>query len=200
MSRPKITVGGNDDRDLERLKADLAKKGWDANRLQKLGVHWDKGNGIPRAGIGSEAHGANGSPETDEGWSGVRYRIDPPNPKPAVHINCADRVHLCKAVCCKLNFILTPSEVQAGKVKWDDKHPYLIAHQPNGYCAHIEGNLRCNVYSDRPALCRRFDCSKDPRIWKDFDNYVVNREWIDRNTASEDNPVPRLSLPLMQPE
>lgn len=199
MTERRIRVESSTDSDLERLKADLAKKGWDEGRLKRLGIHWDKGNGIPGGAAPSETAGTEGSEQPgEEAWAGVRYRIDPPNPRPAAHINCEERLHLCKAVCCKLNFILSPSEVQSGKVKWDEEHPYLIAHQSNGYCAHIDCKLRCNIYSDRPSLCRRFDCSNDPRIWKDFDKMIPNREWIEANTSSEEHQIPRLQLPSME--
>jgi hypothetical protein len=30
-------------------------------------------------------------------------------------------------------------------------------------------------------VCRGYSCAKDERIWKDFDNMILNEEWIEAN-------------------
>ncbi len=99
-----------------------------------------------------------------------------------------------------MNFALTPGEVRSGKVKWDHKLPYLIAHQEDGYCAHLDHEKGCNIFEDRPALCRRFDCRTDGRVWKDFEGMVPNSEWIDGIVASSQRVVvkPKVPLPVVQ--
>jgi Fe-S-cluster containining protein len=214
-----MDLGWDDDppeqSDLQRMMADLRKKGWSSGRLNKLEERWDRtlGWGGWFANEQVRRNDQNGATDTETGegrvpaertgvdeWQGARYRIDPPNPAPEVVLNCAERVHLCKAVCCKLNFALTPGEVRSGKVQWDRKLPYLIAHKENGYCAHLDEGKGCNIFEDRPALCRRFDCRTDGRVWKDFEGMVPNTEWIDGIVASSQRVVvkPRAPLPVVQ--
>jgi Fe-S-cluster containining protein len=191
--------------DLQRMMADLRKKGWSSRRLNKVEERWDRTLGwggwtanenARRAGTGSAR---DGDPlwEPVE-WDGARYRIDPPNPAPDAEINCAERVHLCKAVCCKLNFALTPGEVRSGKVQWDRRFPYLIAHGPDGYCAHLDKQSGCTIHADRPALCRRFDCRTDGRVWVDFEGMIPNKAWIDGIVGSHQRVVVKRPLPLVE--
>lgn len=92
-------------------------------------------------------------------------------------IDCADRVHLCKAACCRLKFPLSQQDLEEGIVKWDLPRPYLIARRADGYCAHLErGGHGCTVYENRPLPCRAYDCRQDTRIWADFENRVVSPE------------------------
>ncbi|HEX2054727.1 MAG TPA: YkgJ family cysteine cluster protein [Actinomycetota bacterium] len=190
--------------DLQRMMADLRKKGWGARRLEKVEQGWDKTLGWSAWGRSQSPQEQSGSGQAEHDpwapveWEGERYRIDPPNPAPEAVINCAERVHLCKAVCCKLNFVLTPSEVRSGKVKWDPKLPYLIAHGEDGYCAHLDHSKGCTIFEDRPALCRRFDCRTDGRVWIDFEGMIPNKEWIDGIVANHDRLGPKKSLPVVQ--
>ncbi len=92
-------------------------------------------------------------------------------------IDCENRVHLCKAACCRLRFALSKQDVEEGVVKWDLSRPYLIARGTDGYCRHLErGSCRCTVYPHRPVPCRAYDCRNDKRIWADFENKVVSPE------------------------
>lgn len=198
---------GPDDSDLERLMADLRKKGWGANRLNKMERNWDKTVGWGGWTANEEERRTKelGEPgqNVDAGWApvewdGARYRLDPPHPAPEAIINCAERTHLCKAVCCKLNFSLTPKEVRDGKVAWDKDFPYLIAHGTDGYCAHLDQTKGCGIFEDRPSLCRRFDCRTDGRVWKDFENMVPNTEWIDGIVSNHQRVVVKSPLPVIQ--
>lgn len=198
--------------DMQRMMADLRKKGWGSKRLEKLEGRWDRtlgwgGWAAHEQERRNSENGGGSRPSVPEDawappaeWQGARYRIDPPNPAPEAILNCAERVHLCKAVCCKLNFTLTPGEVRSGKVKWDRRFPYLIAHGEDGYCAHLDHGKGCNIFEDRPALCRRFDCRTDGRVWKDFEGMVPNAEWIDGIVASSQRVVvkPKAPLPVVQ--
>ena len=92
-----------------------------------------------------------------------------------VTIDCAARVSLCRAACCRLNFALSRQDVREGIVRWDMERPYLIAREPNGCCSHLEaGSMACAVWKNRPAPCRAFDCRRDPRIWVDFEKRIPN--------------------------
>jgi hypothetical protein len=92
-------------------------------------------------------------------------------------IDCENRLHLCKAACCRLNFALSKQDVEEGIVKWDFSRPYLIAKDRDGYCRHLDRCAsRCTIYAHRPVPCRGYDCRKDQRIWIDFDQKLVNPE------------------------
>ncbi len=95
--------------------------------------------------------------------------------KGTVEIDCASRVHLCRASCCRLAFSLSKQDVQEGVVRWNLMQPYLNAREKDGYCCHLErGTMGCNVHDNRPIACRAFDCRQDKRIWLDFEKGVVN--------------------------
>jgi Putative zinc- or iron-chelating domain len=92
-------------------------------------------------------------------------------------IDCENRVHLCKAACCRLRFALSKQDLEEGIVKWDLSRPYLIARGEDGSCRHLaQGNCRCAIYQHRPVPCRAYDCRKDKRIWADFEHKVVSPE------------------------
>lgn len=94
-----------------------------------------------------------------------------------VNIDCEDRIHLCRATCCRLRFALSIQDVEEGKVKWDLGRPYMIRRVSDGYCHHF-GRMthHCGIYENRPITCRAYDCRSDKRIWEDFGNMVVSQE------------------------
>jgi hypothetical protein len=90
-------------------------------------------------------------------------------------IDCASRLPLCKAACCRFPFALSKQDVQEGVVKWDLGQPYMNARNTDGYCIHLDHCTgRCTVYAQRPIPCRGYDCRNDKRIWLDFENKVIN--------------------------
>jgi Fe-S-cluster containining protein len=108
-------------------------------------------------------------------------------------------MHICHAVCCKLNFALTAEEVDAGKVKWDLGFPYIVRHDADGMCSHNDrATGGCGVYADRPGVCRRYSCANDRRIWKDFERMELNSEWLDQHVSEPTRIRLRMDLPLMQ--
>lgn len=113
---------------------------------------------------------------------GLSLRVDEEGDTEFIPVNCDERLHICEAVCCKLNFALSADEVESGKVRWDLGRPYLIRQEKSCYCTHINPeNKSCGVYSDRPAVCKKYSCAKDNRIWKDFDKMELNKKWIAEN-------------------
>jgi Fe-S-cluster containining protein len=117
---------------------------------------------------------------------GIALRVDgPPEPgQETVLVNCAERIPICKAICCKLSFALTADEVEDGHVKWDLGVPYYIRREATGFCTHLRDTPRgCGVYEHRPAICRRYSCATDTRIWSDFEGMVLNEEWINEHLA-----------------
>ncbi len=99
-----------------------------------------------------------------------------------VPVNCEERLPVCKAVCCQLNFALSAEEVESGKIRWDLGRPYFIRQGNDCYCTHNNPtDKKCSIYSDRPGFCRSYSCAYDGRIWKDFEKMELNQEWIDEN-------------------
>ena len=93
----------------------------------------------------------------------------------AAEFDCAARVHLCHATCCRLPFALSHQDVREGIVHWNLGQPYLIYQDGDGYCVHMDrGACACTIYANRPVPCRGFDCRNDRRIWLDFEGKVAN--------------------------
>jgi Fe-S-cluster containining protein len=130
---------------------------------------------------------------------GLALRVDPPEAeRTTVEVDCAARMHVCHAVCCKLDFALSAEEIERGVIRWDLGQPYVIRHEADGYCTHCDrASGACGVYSERPQVCRGYSCAGDARIWKDFDNMVLNEEWLDENLVEHG---PRLMATAMVPE
>lgn len=95
----------------------------------------------------------------------------------SVVIDCENRIHLCKAACCRLRFALSHQDVNEGIVQWDFAHPYFIAQGQDGYCRHLDPDrMNCSIHENRPVPCRAYDCRADKRIWSDFERRVVSPE------------------------
>jgi Fe-S-cluster containining protein len=76
-----------------------------------------------------------------------------------VEFDCAGRIPLCRE----------------GIVQWELGQPYMIAHDGNGTCGHLDPATRaCTIWAHRPVPCRAFDCRGDARIWLDFEDRVAN--------------------------
>ncbi len=89
-------------------------------------------------------------------------------------VDCAGLMHLCHARCCSLSFELTTQDLDEGQVMWEADAPYLIRHERDGYCSHLDRSSGgCGVYQHRPATCRGYDCRGDKRIWLDFDQRIM---------------------------
>ena len=112
----------------------------------------------------------------------VLRRDDGESESPAIPVDCSARIHICQAVCCKLDFALTREEVLAGQVRWDLGRPFFVGRATNGYCVHNDrATGGCAVYANRPSICRRWSCANDARIWKDFEQMELNVEWLSAN-------------------
>src|SRR2546421_6276826 len=58
-------------------------------------------------------------------------------------------------VCSSDLFALTVQDLEEGRVKWDLGRPYMIRHDADGYCHHVERETkRCGIYENRPVVCR----------------------------------------------
>lgn len=132
-------------------------------------------------------------------WPAIALRQDLGLRPAPVEVNCAERMHVCHAVCCKLSFALTAPEVDAGVVRFDLGFPYMIRHDADGYCTHNDRATGfCGVYQDRPGICGKYSCAGDTRIWKDFEAMELNHEWLDENLGDRPRIRLHLDLPSME--
>lgn len=95
------------------------------------------------------------------------------------HVDCENRVHACQAICCKFSFALSKQDVEEGIIKWDFSRPYMIAHDEDGYCVHLDRESReCTVREHRPVPCRGFDCRTYDKlqVWLDFEEGIINHD------------------------
>ena len=112
----------------------------------------------------------------------VRQEESAEMPAATVEVDCAARMHVCHAICCKLDFVLTISEIETGTVKWDLGRPYFIRQNEEGYCSHCQHETgHCQIYVNRPGVCRRYSCANDPRIWSNFEQMELNTAWIEEH-------------------
>ena len=90
-------------------------------------------------------------------------------------IDCMSRIHICHAICCRLDFALSKQDIEEGIIKWDLGRPYMIAKDENGFCRHLNLTTHtCSVRDFRPVPCRGYDCRSDKRIWADFEKGELN--------------------------
>jgi Fe-S-cluster containining protein len=158
----------------------------------------------PALGLAEDDHEPDPIEDLDEtptiAWPTIALREDGPDerlPESTKIVDCAARMHVCQAVCCKLRFPLSADEVDAGKVRWDLGHPYFVRHDASGRCVHNDaGNGGCSVYEDRPSVCRRYSCAGDTRIWKDFDAMELNDEWISQHLGARNIGVESVVPPM----
>jgi Fe-S-cluster containining protein len=106
-------------------------------------------------------------PETD------KHTVEVPK------IDCAARMHLCKARCCRLAVALDFQDLDDG-LRWEYGRPYeLKRRREDGYCVYsAPGSHACTAYEVRPAICRAYDCTEDKRIWDDFEQRIPAK-WMD---------------------
>ena len=117
-----------------------------------------------------------------EGGIGVILQDPAPNKyslKNGEKVDCANRIHLCRAACCRLSFALSGQDVQEGIVHWNLGQPYIIAHDADGYCAHLDReSLTCKIYEHQPVTCQTYHCHNDGRIWLDFEKRIINPDVV----------------------
>ncbi len=100
--------------------------------------------------------------------------------KAEAKIDCASRLPLCRAACCRLPFALSKQDLREGRVRFDIGQPYMILHESDGYCSHLDrACFGCTIREQRPLPCRAYDCREDKRIWEDFEGRVVNPEILE---------------------
>jgi hypothetical protein len=103
----------------------------------------------------------------------LRVFVDKYNMQHGPAVDCAARLHLCRARCCSFRVTLTEQDVEEGKVKWDLLEPYVMQREGDGYCTYLSReDGRCTNYEVRPATCREYSCIDDRRVWLDFEKMI----------------------------
>jgi Fe-S-cluster containining protein len=88
-------------------------------------------------------------------------------------IDCDARMHLCHGRCCSYKIPLSEQDLVEGKVAWRIHEPYYLAQRESGGCLYqSEETGACGNYQYRPAPCRTYDCTHDPRVWIDFEQRI----------------------------
>ena len=94
--------------------------------------------------------------------------------------------------------MLSAEEVDAGAVRWDIGHPYVIRHDARGRASTTRPPPTAAPSTPTAQVCRRYDCTHDHRIWEDFDGMVLNETWIAENLGPRDITVAAV-VPAMMP-
>lgn len=68
------------------------------------------------------------------------------------------RCDTCEAVCCRLTVVLMPEDrVPGWLVQEDARGLRTLVKDADGWCAAMDrADFRCGIYSERPAICRKF--------------------------------------------
>lgn len=105
------------------------------------------------------------------------------------NVDCLSRLSICKSICCKFPFALSKQDVEEGIIRWEFGRPYLIAHNPEGYCSHLDmKTYKCKVRDNRPLPCRGFDCQDNEKwhVWLDYNKKILNPELKEETGISND--------------
>ena len=97
-------------------------------------------------------------------------------------VDCLSRLDVCKAVCCTFPFALSRQDVKEGIIQWDFSRPYLIDHDADNYCVHLDRETyQCTVHEHRPVPCKGFTCENNEkwRVWLDYANMIINPELME---------------------
>ncbi len=98
-------------------------------------------------------------------------------------VDCTSRLHICKAICCKLPFALSRQDVEERIIRWEFGRPYLIAHGLDGYCIHLDRKTYlCTIRENRSVACRGFDCRDNARwkVWLDYEKNIINPDLMEK--------------------
>ena len=105
--------------------------------------------------------------------------------KDGAEIDCENRKHICRAACCTFAYALSLQDIREG-IRWSLGKPFMNAKEPDGYCVHLNRDtLTCNIYEQRPAVCRQYSCRNDHRVWLDFDKMIINPDVFEVKNPSD---------------
>ncbi|WP_395683655.1 YkgJ family cysteine cluster protein [Dokdonella sp.] len=77
---------------------------------------------------------------------------------PAAHIDRSVSCSNCAAVCCRLTVVLMPDDhVPAELIERGVQGVDMLKRGEDGWCVAVDRkHMRCTIYEQRPAACRRF--------------------------------------------
>ena len=88
-------------------------------------------------------------------------------------VDCEKRIPICHGRCCSLTVEMSRQDLEERKLLWDIDNPYILKRERDGRCTHQDRTTKfCGAYQHRPAVCRSYECSKDDRIWLDFEKMI----------------------------
>lgn len=91
----------------------------------------------------------------------------------SVLLDCPGLIPLCHGRCCTFRFYLSKQDLEEGAALWDYGNPYWIRQTDDGFCVHSDPATRlCKIHTNRPHICRKYDCRNDKRIWLDFEKRI----------------------------
>lgn len=89
-------------------------------------------------------------------------------------LDCAARLHLCRARCCQGSDVALSEEDVADGLPYRADDPYVLPRDPvTDRCACQRADLSCSVYDKRPVVCQLYDCRFNQDIWIDFANRIA---------------------------
>ncbi len=74
-------------------------------------------------------------------------------------------------------------DVEEGIIRWNFGRPYLIAHDADSYCVHLNRDTNlCSVHQHRPVPCCGFDCKNNEKwqVWQDYEKKILNPELMEK--------------------
>lgn len=109
--------------------------------------------------------------------------------------DCREVLHLCHAQCCR-SFSIGLEEEEAHKFKTKphpiSKQPTLLRNDLN-VCNYLQEDCKCQVHTDKPAMCRRFHCSPGGAL---NDKTITRRDagWLINLVRKEEAELVQLQL------
>jgi uncharacterized protein len=84
-----------------------------------------------------------------------------------VLVDCDEGRRLgCRTFCCCLLVRLAPDERGQG-LAGEMSERFVEKNEETGYCIHMDPETgRCTIWKNRPAVCRHYDCNRDPLLQK----------------------------------
>lgn len=97
---------------------------------------------------------------------------------------CLDALPYCRAQCCALRgTIITPEEYHSElyEAYWDERvNGMVLKRDADGFCYCLNRETkRCNIYENRPKVCKNFHCTRDAsaRGWKLANQVHRQNDW-----------------------
>lgn len=82
------------------------------------------------------------------------FEIHPDDSKIDPNVSCSN----CQAVCCRLTVVISADDqIAEHLIVRGDNGVDTLARGSDGWCLSLDRvNMRCSIYEQRPAVCRKF--------------------------------------------